>query len=126
MASINNWPIPAIPMMAAASAVGIAQIAAVHAAKPKLQTFADGGIVPGNSFRGDNILTRQNSGEMDINRQDQQRLWNAIKSGNFGDNNDIPITIHNVIELDGEVLSEKIFEINARGNSFVKSRGVVQ
>lgn len=43
-AAVNTWPIPAIPMMAAAAAVGAAQIAAVKAAK-----YADGGVLQGKS-----------------------------------------------------------------------------
>lgn len=44
MAAVNSWPIPAIPMMALAAAVGAAQIAAV--AKQK---FAKGGQLEGKS-----------------------------------------------------------------------------
>lgn len=45
-AAVNNWPLPAIPMIAAATAVGAAQIAAVKAAK-----YADGGVLQGKSHR---------------------------------------------------------------------------
>lgn len=45
-AAVNNWPIPAIPMIAAATAVGAAQIAAVKAAK-----YADGGVLQGKSHK---------------------------------------------------------------------------
>lgn len=44
-AAVNTWPIPAIPMMALATAVGAAQIAAVKAAKPK--RYASGGLLEG-------------------------------------------------------------------------------
>lgn len=47
----------------------------------QLKGFASGGIVGGQSFSGDNVLARLNSGEMVINRQDQNRLWNFIKDG---------------------------------------------
>lgn len=46
-AAVNNWPIPAIPMMALATAVGAAQMAAVAAAKPK--KYAEGGLLQGKS-----------------------------------------------------------------------------
>ena len=46
-AAVNNWPIPAIPMIAAATAVGAAQMAAVAAAKPK--KYAEGGLLQGKS-----------------------------------------------------------------------------
>lgn len=45
-AAVNTWPIPAIPMIAAATAVGAAQIAAVKAAK-----YADGGVLQGKSHK---------------------------------------------------------------------------
>lgn len=48
-AAVNTWPIPAIPMMALATAVGAAQMAAVAAAKPK--KYADGGLLEGRSHR---------------------------------------------------------------------------
>lgn len=42
MAAINHWPLPAIPMIAAATAVGTAQIAAIQS-----QKFAEGGVIQG-------------------------------------------------------------------------------
>ena len=49
MAAVNNWPIPAIPMMAMAAAVGAAQIAAVISAKPR--KLGSGGVIEGKSHR---------------------------------------------------------------------------
>ena len=46
-AAVNKWPIPAIPMIAAATAVGAAQYAAVLANKPR--RYADGGLLDGRS-----------------------------------------------------------------------------
>ena len=46
-AAVNAYPIPAIPMIAAATAIGAAQIAAVAANKPR--KFADGGLLNGRS-----------------------------------------------------------------------------
>lgn len=48
-AAVNNWPIPAIPMIAAATAVGAAQLAAVKANKPR--KYADGGLLDGPSHK---------------------------------------------------------------------------
>lgn len=63
-----------------------AQFAAVikaikGATVPTAPTFATGGIVPGESWSGDRVEARLNSGEMVINRQDQQRLWELVSGG---------------------------------------------
>ena len=64
---------------AAAVAAGIANII-----KIKNQTFQQGGVVPGNQFEGDRVLARVNSGELILNRGQQQNLFNAINEGNLG------------------------------------------
>lgn len=64
----------------AAAATGI-MIASVEAAKP----FAHGGIVHGKPFDGS--IARVSDGEMIVNSYQQQKLWNAISSGNLGGNN---------------------------------------
>lgn len=50
MAAVNNWPIPAIPMMAMAAAVGAAQIAAVRS--QNIPEYAEGGILDGGVIDG--------------------------------------------------------------------------
>ena len=64
---------------AAAVAAGIANVI-----KIKNQSFQQGGIVPGNQFEGDRVLARVNSGELILNRGQQQNLFNAINDGNLG------------------------------------------
>lgn len=54
--------------------------------------FADGGIV-GGSLHGDKVLARLNGGEMVLNKTQQSKLFHAIESGRFGDNNTAPSTI---------------------------------
>lgn len=55
--------------------------------------FADGGIV-GGSLHGDKVLARLNGGEMVLNKTQQSKLFHAIESGRFGDNNNTtPSTI---------------------------------
>lgn len=46
--------------------------------------YATGGIVGGSSYSGDNIYARLNSGEMILNKSQQQNLFDAINSGNLG------------------------------------------
>ena len=40
--------------------------------------FATGGVVPGDSFSGDNVLARLNSGEVVLSRQQQNILSERI------------------------------------------------
>ena len=44
------------------------------AAAPPAPKFAQGGIVPGSSFSGDNVIARVNSGEMILNNRQQANL----------------------------------------------------
>ena len=49
MAAVNSWPIPAIPMMALASAAGAAQIAAIQS--QNIPSYGSGGVIQGKSHR---------------------------------------------------------------------------
>lgn len=62
--------------------------------KPKPPQFANGGIVPGTSYSGDNVIARVNSGEMVLNSAQQGNLWNMLNGGMGGGIN-MPITINN-------------------------------
>jgi hypothetical protein len=42
--------------------------------------YASGGIVPGNSYSGDNLTANVNSGEMILNQEQQANLWNLINN----------------------------------------------
>jgi hypothetical protein len=66
-----------IPLAAAQGIAGAVRVANIVATQP---SFEDGGIVPGNSFRGDNVSVNVNSSEMILNRQQQSRLF-AIANG---------------------------------------------
>lgn len=63
----------------------IAAISAVMAAFASVPKFADGGIFTGNSFIGDNMLARVNSGEMILNNRQQRNLFNLL-DGNVSKN----------------------------------------
>lgn len=85
----------------AAIGAGVALMALVSFAKSKLSggingssgdeptagklssspAFASGGIVPGSSYSGDNVMARVNSGEMVLNQGQQRNLFNALDSG---------------------------------------------
>lgn len=62
----------------AAAAVGITAVSALWAKLPK---FASGGIMGGNSFNGDNLTARINSGEMILNQSQQANLFALANSG---------------------------------------------
>ena len=76
-ASSAGLPFPA-NLVAIASI--IAELVAVFASIP---TFADGGIIGGNSSIGDYNIARVNSGEMILNGSEQKRLFNML-DGNAG------------------------------------------
>ena len=61
----------------AATAVGMAQLMAIISAVKGSTGYATGGIVGGNSYTGDRIPVRVNSGEMILNRWQQKRLWDV-------------------------------------------------
>ena len=49
MAAVNNWPIPAIPMMALAASAGAAQIAAIQS--QNIPSYGSGGVIQGKSHK---------------------------------------------------------------------------
>jgi len=74
--------VASIPWVGAAMAVAAAaSIAAAIASAPK---FATGGVVPGDSFSGDNVLARLNSGEVVLSRQQQNILSERIDTSLHG------------------------------------------
>lgn len=70
-ASVSSIPIVG-PIMA------VAAVASVVASLANIPKFAAGGIVGGNSYHGDKILARLNSGELVLNGTQQARLSSMI------------------------------------------------
>ncbi|NVN97422.1 hypothetical protein HXX01_04325 [Candidatus Nomurabacteria bacterium] len=96
----------------ALAAVGIIGIEALFARYTK--NFELGGIVPGSSYSGDNIPINVNSGEMIINRNDQSKLWSAIKSGGFSSGfGELQLTHR----ISGEELEFVIQKANRKNNA---------
>ena len=75
----------ALPVAGSAAAVpvvgwinAVAAITAIMSAMAAVPKFADGGIIGGNSFIGDNMIARVNSGEMILNNRQQRNLFNLL------------------------------------------------
>jgi hypothetical protein len=69
----------------AASAVGTMaalQVRNIQMSEPP--KYQDGGIIGGSSYVGDSQIARVNSGEMILNRDSQQALFNNLSSGGMG------------------------------------------
>ena len=72
------------PLNIAAIAAGIA---AVVAGIAMIGSFADGGVIDGNSFHGDSMFAKVNAGEMILNNKQQGNLFKLLDSGNIASNN---------------------------------------
>ena len=73
----------AIPFAGVGIAAGLAEsmlatMAAVQSQTLALATFANGGIVGGDSFHGDSTLVRANKGEMLLNNLEQRNLFSLL------------------------------------------------
>lgn len=93
---------PNAAAMAAMGVIGAIQVAAVAAAKPQPPEFENGGIVPGSSFTGDNIIAGVNSGELIMNKAQQNNIASQLIS------QDRPIEIHSHIYISGKQVSEEV------------------
>lgn len=69
------------PQNIAAIAAVVAQLIAVFASMPK---FANGGYVPGNSYSGDHVMARLDSGELVLNKGQQANLFSMLDGGTTG------------------------------------------
>ena len=74
-------------------------IAGVIAAISTVKGFAEGGIVGGNSYYGDKILARLNSGELIVNQRDQEKLWKQINSSPVVQNTYQPAGVNGKVEF---------------------------
>ena len=80
--AMSSWAATASPWAwIGFSAAGLATLTSVISQIHSLSGFADGGIVGGNSFSGDRVMARVNSGEMILNRSQQANLFNMIGGG---------------------------------------------
>ena len=73
----------AIPFAGFGIAAGFTAAAEAIVKGVGLMQFAQGGIVGGTSYTGDKVIARVNSGEMIINKSQQNRLWKMINQGHM-------------------------------------------
>lgn len=84
-----------IAFAATGLATMIATIAGIKSATAG--SYASGGLIPGNSFSGDNLMANVNSGELILNRAQQSNLANQLTEG--GINN-----LHLATDIEGTKL----------------------
>lgn len=87
-AAISSGTASAAAMPFPANLISIATIvSSILGVFSSLPKFENGGIVGsvvgGNSFHGDKILARLNSGELVLNKHQQKRLYNTLQQGQF-------------------------------------------
>lgn len=87
----------------------------VKTAFSQIPGFQKGGIIDGNSFSGDNLLARVNSGEMILNKAQQGNLFKAL-NGSISLNN--AINLHGEFEIKGDKLVSVISNYNKKTQSF--------
>jgi hypothetical protein len=75
---------PYAPAVAAAYAAGSIAFTAAQIAQIATAKFAQGGIVGGNSYSGDRVNARLNSGEMVLTQQQQAQLFNMANGRGAG------------------------------------------
>ena len=91
-------------------AMGIGFVASMVAALMSLPKFAGGGLVGGTSYSGDTQLASVNSGELILNKAQQNSLANELQSGNTQplrlsarmSGTDILFTINNALAAEGK------------------------
>ena len=91
----------------AAAAVAMVQMAVSISQIHSATGFATGGIVGGNSFHGDNIVARLNSGEMILNQQQQKNLFNMLDTNTFPQAGGTNVTVQGVIHGTDLLLVQK-------------------
>ncbi|MCP4373655.1 MAG: hypothetical protein GY797_36980 [Deltaproteobacteria bacterium] len=99
--------IPDVGRGAGALAASAAAYTGAGVARAAAGSFEDGGIVPGTSYTGDNMLANVNSGEMVLNKGQQQNLFNQLQGGGGGMNNSrFTLVLDNGTELFGSIQQE--------------------
>ena len=78
-------PFAGVPIAAGFITSMMAAMAAQKSASLAMATFADGGVVSGNRFHGDNVLIRANAGETILTQKQSYDLFHMLKDTRQGD-----------------------------------------
>ena len=105
------FPVAMAGLAGTSSAV---QLAAVAKSKPEAPKFENGGIVGGQSYSGDNVTARVNSGELILNKAQQNNL--AGQMGNI---------VARVVNTNEETLWNEIFNATRDGRLLIADRSLV-
>lgn len=122
LASAATWklgPVGAAAFAAMAGASATAAELAVIASKPKRSSYELGGIIPGSSYRGDNIQANVNAGEMILNEKQQKELW-KVASGSAG----VGQMQVNVYLPSNELWFSGLYDATANGVASVHPNGI--
>jgi hypothetical protein len=112
------WVIPMLGAMAAVTSA--AQIAAINANKP-VPHFETGGIVPGSSYSGDNMIIRANSGEAVLTQEQQRNMLDML---NTSSRSGAMANVTLIVQLDAREIGRRTFELAGDGQYFLKARAV--
>jgi hypothetical protein len=126
LTTIATTPWPAsIALAAGAAGLGAVQMATINANKPRLESFEYGGIVPGSSFSGDNVIIRANSGERVLTAGDQKILTDFLKSTRIASRGSSGVPAEIIVVLNTDVIAKATVEVINNRKYVIKSRSVI-
>lgn len=89
---------------------GLGALATIINTIKNLQQFANGGVVGGNSYHGDKILARVNSGERVLTKKQNDKLNNLLDSGKLFNASSNPIVLDTVIRSGDIWLTQRQYD----------------
>lgn len=98
-----------VPGIITETARAAASIIRIKQAAPQ---FEQGGIVPGTSFSGDNVMARLNSGEMVLNRQQQTQLFKQANGAGGGSGE---VVVYTSVQIGEEEIAKAVSRQVAQG-----------
>ena len=108
VAGAAKLPYPAnLGAIASIVATVLSTFATIWSAINGAEKHAGGGIVGGNSYSGDKILARLNSGEMVLNQRQQKNLFNLLDSDAMPTGRGTNVTVTGIVRGTDLVLVQK-------------------